>query len=1583
MQEGAMKAPIRIQPRNFKEKVSINNHSCATPSSFESMKTKPSSIHRFAFALLLAACGWLLTLSSQAGTLAIMKTSPLPAATAGIAYNQTITAEGGTAPLAWTITSGALPTGLVLNAANGLVSGTTIATGTANFTVKVTDAINASVTRDFALTVNDAPVIMTSSLPVGTVNVAYSLQMTVAGGTAQHTWSLATGSLPAGLTLNGTGLISGTPTAAGTFNLTLRVTDQNGAVANRSLTLTIQAQAEAPNLSAGQTLFSQRCAGCHTSSFIPFVGASKLILDTKGNHRNDSLLLDDSSKTNLALYLASRDNQTYNISGGVTNSLGQGLAGVTITATSGYQSSRNTTTAGNGTYALTSLAPGDYVISPALTGTTFNPNRHTIAVTRSWNLQDNVSYYAGLTAVNFIANRPPTVTLTEPMNYTAPMNNKAFVAPAKIELTASASDLDGSVAKVAFYADGQLLGNGQLQVIVTTLRFSFVWDNVPARTNSLITAVVTDNLGLNTTSAPVTIQVLTSVAAPGITLANGSAIYNLKCAACHGSPPGRNPTWPGIGAPDLGYVVGDNSHPGILASRSRYGDFNFVAYHIPGISNYFANVITESEKSDLSAYLASSVPERTSVAGTVRNSSGQPVAGATVNVSSLYNPSVSVATDSAGNYRVEGLLTGDYTVSATSDGLDPFYPVAYALNSDPGGSQGVYADGLRTIYIPHTYGTPPIPLDFAPGHRVQGSIRNANNRGLNGVLVWSTHFSSPVGSAVSDANGDFTLIAANGDYEVIIPQISAYPQITAYRLQGAYTFSPNSRSVTVAGADQSGVNFTITTAPILTISGKVTDPNGAGMSGVTVSLAEAPSVTATTAANGDYTLTSPDPGTFTVTPAKAIHLFTPANRIVTLGVGSPTNVNFTGATNAFTISGTVSTRSTSSGPPFYNTIPGEPISNVALSVSGGTVYTDAGGSYRLVLTNGTYTITPSRSNYLFNPPTLSVTVSGANRTGINLIGALQFAYVRTTGNNTNDGSSWALAKSSLQKAINVTANGGEVWVAGGIYYERISFGGISLYGIGKPVLDGKAPPFGGYNVTPGNIVMIDSYNYGGGTNGTRLDGFTIVNGQATSPNNGGGIFCQATDTEVGPVVIANNVISGNTARSKGGGIFLFGKATITNNVIIGNTSEFAGGIQCDYGSTLVTIANNLIAGNGGGGIGSFATSILIANNTIVDNTATNSGAGGIYFGAFSGNSTSANNIIAFNSSGIRQDYPMVTNRNNCVFGNLTTNYDGLTPGPGDVSVNPQFANQAGGDYRLLATSPLINAGNNSWVVGGADLAGEVRVAGATVDMGAYEYQTPNTAPTVGLTSPVNGASYRTPASFTMNAVATDADGTVTKVEYYAGDTLLGTVNSPPFAFSLNGLQVGTHQLTAAATDNRGARTVSTPIIVTVHPATDPTVAITSPLNGTRIAVPAQITIQANAADSDGSITNVEFFANGIKIGTDTSTPYSYVWTNVAAGTYTLTAKATDNSGTTTLSTPVNITAANPPRIQPLDTVYTGGEFRLPMLLEPGKSYLIQVSPDLVTWTTLQAFTAFGNAIDFVDTLAGNYPRRFYRIVQVE
>ena len=185
----------------------------------------------------------------------------------------------------------------------------------------------------------------------------------------------------------------------------------------------------------------------------------------------------------------------------------------------------------------------------------------------------------------------------------------------------------------------------------------------------------------------------------------------------------------------------------------------------------------------------------------------------------------------------------------------------------------------------------------------------------------------------------------------------------------------------------------------------------------------------------------------------------------------------------------------------------------------------------------------------------------------------------------------------------------------------------------------------------------------------------------------------------------------------------------------------------------------------------------------------------------------------------------------------------------------------------------------------------------------------NQGPSVALSSPANGASFTAPATISYAANASDTDGTVTKVEFFRGTALVGTDTSSPYTASETGVGAGTYTLKARATDNSGAVVDSATRSVTVSAPSNqaPSVNVTAPSNGATFTAPASYTFSANASDSDGTVTKVEFFRGSTLVGTDTTSPYSVSDAGVGSGNYALTAKATDSGGATTTSSVVNIT----------------------------------------------------------------------------
>jgi uncharacterized protein (DUF2141 family) len=152
------------------------------------------------------------------------------------------------------------------------------------------------------------------------------------------------------------------------------------------------------------------------------------------------------------------------------------------------------------------------------------------------------------------------------------------------------------------------------------------------------------------------------------------------------------------------------------------------------------------------------------------------------------------------------------------------------------------------------------------------------------------------------------------------------------------------------------------------------------------------------------------------------------------------------------------------------------------------------------------------------------------------------------------------------------------------------------------------------------------------------------------------------------------------------------------------------------------------------------------------------------------------------------------------------------------------------------------------------------------------------------------------------------------VDFYANATLIGSDTSTPFGTTWTNVAAGSYSLTAVATDNGGGSATSAPVSLTVIGSTNqpPTVTLTSPASGSSITAPATISLTATASDPDGTVSKVDFFQGSTLIGSDTTSPYSVTWNSVPAGSYTLTAVATDNGGATRTSTsvPITVNASN-------------------------------------------------------------------------
>lgn len=157
-------------------------------------------------------------------------------ATVGTTYEATLAASGGLPPYSWSATG--LPSGIAINPTTGAITGTPTEAGTNDVDITVTDDNGYTATKTFTLPVAAQYAITTTSLPNGVVGTSYpETPLTATGGTEPYSWTST--ALPAGLSLSETGVISGTPTEAGTTDITVTLTDDDGATTEATLTLFI------------------------------------------------------------------------------------------------------------------------------------------------------------------------------------------------------------------------------------------------------------------------------------------------------------------------------------------------------------------------------------------------------------------------------------------------------------------------------------------------------------------------------------------------------------------------------------------------------------------------------------------------------------------------------------------------------------------------------------------------------------------------------------------------------------------------------------------------------------------------------------------------------------------------------------------------------------------------------------------------------------------------------------------------------------------------------------------------------------------------------------------------------------------------------------------------------------------------------------------------------------------------------------------------------------------------------------------------------------------------------------------------
>jgi len=245
--------------------------------------------------------------------------------------------------------------------------------------------------------------------------------------------------------------------------------------------------------------------------------------------------------------------------------------------------------------------------------------------------------------------------------------------------------------------------------------------------------------------------------------------------------------------------------------------------------------------------------------------------------------------------------------------------------------------------------------------------------------------------------------------------------------------------------------------------------------------------------------------------------------------------------------------------------------------------------------------------------------------------------------------------------------------------------------------------------------------------------------------NVGGVWCESINA-----LLSDCVIVSNTAAGAAGGAY---SGTLTNCAVISNT-QLISGDSGSGGVFLSRLENCLLTQNSSAAQEAVLNNCLVISNSdgvsssILNNCTVvgNTGSVGVW-------GSTANNCILFYNAGVN-------------FWSSTLNYCCSSPlplGPGNITDAPLFVDLTAGNLRLGSNSPCINAGRNSYVAGGADLDGNARIVGGTVDIGAYEFQTP--------TSVISYAwlqQYGLPTDGSADYTDPDGDGMNNWQEWIAG-----------------------------------------------------------------------------------------------------------------------------------------------------------------------------------------------------------------------
>jgi len=486
--------------------------------------------------------------------------------------------------------------------------------------------------------------------------------------------------------------------------------------------------------------------------------------------------------------------------------------------------------------------------------------------------------------------------------------------------------------------------------------------------------------------------------------------------------------------------------------------------------------------------------------------------------------------------------------------------------------------------------------------------------------------------------------------------------------------------------------------------------------------------------------------------------------------------------------------------------------------------------------------------------------------------------------------------------------------------------------------DGKAPDLGAFESLTNNSELVPVTNIiitsaGAATTITTNAGSlqlsaAILPANATNKSlswsmaNGTG---QATISSSGLVTAtANGTVTAKATANDGSSVYGTLIINISNQVIkvasitvtgaAGATAitTNTGSLQLSAAISPTNATNKSVTwsianGTGQANISSSGLVTAVGNGTVTARATANDGSGA--YGTLVINiSNQAIKVASINVTGAAGATTITTNA-----GSLQLSAAISPTNATNKSVTWSIANGTG--QASISSSGLVTAVANGTVTARATANDGSGVYGTLLITVSNQGTPPNQPPTVLISSPTKSTSYIAPATMTIEAAASDPDGTVIKVEFYQGTTKLGELTAPPYSFTWKEVPEGAYSITAIATDNQNLRTTSGAVTVIVEKSVSvvnelPIVSINSPNKDKKIKKNDNVLIEVVATDPDGTISKVELKNGEITLAELTTPPFNYLWENVDTGNYFLTAIATDNQGAKNTSAALELKVVN-------------------------------------------------------------------------